>query len=382
MMKILAAVILLAASLAASDGQSSRDVLHKRLKTFEESASAQLATISSAAEKSKMAAEIVQSELKPLLQLIAKEFETVDGENQQLRGANNRMTEEIKQLQETVSTLNATVIYKTDEADLLQKQLAEVKEKLVESGTLVEKNNELRQQLETLANKLTHLSLQYEDMKERVNKDLIAISEKETAIDELQKKTDQLSNQVVNLSTEKELLAGYLDSANKINYELRAKIKRMEKEIAVARFGYEMVGGRYVKYHDQQLNWTDAYQVCRNEGAQLITVRDDATTDWLISRYNTIWIGLTDHVEEGVWEWVDGAKANYTNWNPGEPNNWWGSENCVAVNYASFVWWSPGKWSDRSCSTEVRFACEIRYLAKDVEGEIEEDEEDEEEKEK
>ena len=59
-----------------------------------------------------------------------------------------------------------------------------------------------------------------------------------------------------------------------------------------------MVGGRYVKYHDQQLNWTDAYLVCRNEGAQLITVRDDATTDWLISRYNTIWIGLTDHVKE------------------------------------------------------------------------------------
>jgi len=137
----------------------------------------------------------------------------------------------------------------------------------------------------------------------------------------------------------------------------------MEKEIAVARFGYEMVGGRYVKYHDQQLNWTDAYQACRNESAQLITVKDDTTTDWLISRYNTMWIGLTDHVEEGVWEWVDGAKLNYTNWNTGEPNNWWGSENCAAVNYATFPWWSAGRWSDRSCSTEMRFACEIRYLA-------------------
>ena len=39
----------------------------------------------------------------------------------------------------------ATVIYKTDEADLLQKQLAEVKEKLVESGSLVGKNNQTLQ---------------------------------------------------------------------------------------------------------------------------------------------------------------------------------------------------------------------------------------------
>ena len=47
---------------------------------------------------------------------------------------------------------------------------------------------------------------------------------------------------------------------------------------------------------------------------------------------------LRFQVEEGVWEWVDGAKLNYTNWNTGEPNNWWGSENCAAVNYATFPW--------------------------------------------
>ena len=33
------------------------------------------------------------------------------------------------------------------------------------------------------------------------------------------------------------------------------------------------------------------------------------------------WIGLTDEKYEGSWEWVNGEKTAYVNWNEGEPNN-------------------------------------------------------------
>ena len=42
------------------------------------------------------------------------------------------------------------------------------------------------------------------------------------------------------------------------------------------------------------------------------------------------WLGARDDIIEGIWMWsADGSVLNYTDWNPGEPNNYDGNEDCL-----------------------------------------------------
>jgi len=144
--------------------------------------------------------------------------------------------------------------------------------------------------------------------------------------------------------------------------ELQETIGRMKIEIEISHGGYEMVSGRYVKFYNEELSWIDAFNTCQNFSSNLITVEDEATTKWIVDRHVPIWIGATDAMQEGNWTWIDSGKEIVDgNWNPGEPNNGMHmfNENCAAANFKTFPWWSLGKWSDRSCSKQVRFACEI-----------------------
>ena len=53
------------------------------------------------------------------------------------------------------------------------------------------------------------------------------------------------------------------------------------------------------------------------------------------------WIGLTDEVTEGTFQWITGEPLTYTNWNIGEPNNGaatqTGNEDYVEI-FAATVW--------------------------------------------
>ena len=52
-----------------------------------------------------------------------------------------------------------------------------------------------------------------------------------------------------------------------------------------------------------------------------------------------IWIGLTDEVHEGRWEWVNGESLVYTNWDSEEPNNSGAGEDYGMM-------YSDGSWND------------------------------------
>ena len=71
--------------------------------------------------------------------------------------------------------------------------------------------------------------------------------------------------------------------------------------------------------------WTDAQAQAVAAGGNLVTINDAAEQNWLSNVFGTtelFWIGLTDRVTEGVFQWVSGQPVTYTNWAPGEPNNY------------------------------------------------------------
>merc|ERR1712168_1107750 len=58
------------------------------------------------------------------------------------------------------------------------------------------------------------------------------------------------------------------------------------------------------------------------------------------------WIGLTDIFHDGTWGWDNlGKPLGYSNWAPGEPNNWRGIQHCAAIKLR----WEHGKWDDVGC---------------------------------
>ncbi len=85
------------------------------------------------------------------------------------------------------------------------------------------------------------------------------------------------------------------------------------------------------KGHDYQLindykTWTEAKVDCENRDGYLVTITSSEENDFVSSLMesidsNEIWIGFTDELNEGDWQWVTAEEVTYSNWNLGEPND-------------------------------------------------------------
>lgn len=71
-----------------------------------------------------------------------------------------------------------------------------------------------------------------------------------------------------------------------------------------------------------------------------------------------MWIGLSDKQHEGTFQWeVDNSTVNFTNWEPGQPNNWGNYQHCVSLAVGATTD-SFGLWNDESCNTPFFYICE------------------------
>merc|ERR1711997_369238 len=103
-------------------------------------------------------------------------------------------------------------------------------------------------------------------------------------------------------------------------------------------------------------NWPDANQFCKGRFSKLIEVETNEENDALVEEFirkdwNSLklepWLGLTDLKDEGTFLWSSsGQEANYTNWQPGQPNNYVGNEPCVHYG-------GTNQWSDRPCDNKA-----------------------------
>jgi Lectin C-type domain len=104
-------------------------------------------------------------------------------------------------------------------------------------------------------------------------------------------------------------------------------------------------GHRYVAL--TATSWSAASDLAGSLGGYLVSITSEAEQNFVWSEFGNllgvdrrVWIGFNDVGSEGTFEWTSGERANYTNWNSGEPNNAGNNE-----HYAELLG-SNGKWND------------------------------------
>ncbi|WP_375758978.1 C-type lectin domain-containing protein [Corallococcus exercitus] len=110
-----------------------------------------------------------------------------------------------------------------------------------------------------------------------------------------------------------------------------------------------------------------AQALCSINGYKLVTINDAAEDAFLASHVQSLevsgnygywWMGLNDLAIEGSFIW-DGPASSYTNWKPGQPDDFWG-EDCGAARYGYPEGGGPFgvQWEDYYCPMTLPFICE------------------------
>ncbi len=88
--------------------------------------------------------------------------------------------------------------------------------------------------------------------------------------------------------------------------------------------------------------WANAKATCSANGGYLASINNAAENAYLanILTLQSAWIGASDLNTEGSFEWCDGAPFGYTNWYPGQPNDYNGAQDCIEML-------NNGQWNDQ-----------------------------------
>uniref|UniRef100_A0A8C5QJV6 C-type lectin domain-containing protein n=1 Tax=Leptobrachium leishanense TaxID=445787 RepID=A0A8C5QJV6_9ANUR len=97
------------------------------------------------------------------------------------------------------------------------------------------------------------------------------------------------------------------------------------------------------------VTWDEANTDCSSRQAQLLVLANKGEMDALVPHMDgkPYWIGLKKIVNN--WTWHNGLIPSFTSWNPNEPNNAGGRENCVEMK--------SGLWNDIDCTIKLAYIC-------------------------
>ncbi|CAH1268395.1 CD209 [Branchiostoma lanceolatum] len=132
--------------------------------------------------------------------------------------------------------------------------------------------------------------------------------------------------------------------------------------------GYELFEANCYKVFTDLMDYEDSMQACKKDGAILATPRNPSTDQFLVTLKNKVAgdkyvrIGLTDHIQEGVYEWSDGTplrEGDFNAWEPSPRNN--DRKDCVEyVKPKYFRRTSQNKWTPATCLFTNMFICQVR----------------------
>ncbi len=100
--------------------------------------------------------------------------------------------------------------------------------------------------------------------------------------------------------------------------------------------------------------WEDAHEKAQYLGGHLAIINSEEENHYLsnLITVRSAYIGLTDKEYEGTFEWVNGEPVTYSNWYPGQPNNYRGLQNYVELLY-------NGYWNDQYNYKKLEFIVEF-----------------------
>ncbi len=110
-----------------------------------------------------------------------------------------------------------------------------------------------------------------------------------------------------------------------------------------SRLVWENNGHSYQRI-ENAVTWLEAKTYCQSQGGYLATITSEEENDFIFSQISgsyLLWLGGTDAGHEGIWKWVTNEPWIYSNWNTGEPNNYYGNEHYLHTE-------PNGKWNDQS----------------------------------
>ncbi len=98
-------------------------------------------------------------------------------------------------------------------------------------------------------------------------------------------------------------------------------------------------------------DWESAQEIAKKFQGHLVTINNQDENDLLIdtfkiplesdpNQYESLWIGLTDKDTEGKFQWINGEKVTYTNWDQGQPDHLQDTEDY------GYLQLSDGQWGD------------------------------------
>ena len=130
-------------------------------------------------------------------------------------------------------------------------------------------------------------------------------------------------------------------------------------------------GNSFYKIYNEHYGYDDAKAQCESDGAFLAIPRSAAENEFisdLILKYGigSIWIGINDIEQEGLFVGVDGSEISWTNWNPGEPNNAGWGEDGVELWASDILVFEifAGGWNDAGQGHSKAFVCSINIGGK------------------
>ncbi|XP_056334746.1 mannose-binding protein C isoform X2 [Danio aesculapii] len=146
------------------------------------------------------------------------------------------------------------------------------------------------------------------------------------------------------------------DSLKSELQKLNDKIALIEKVVNFKTF--KKVGQKYYVTDGIEESFDKGMQYCNGNGGALVLPRslleNNALMKVLVSSAFTkkAFIRITDREKEGEFVDTDGKKLMFTNWYPGQPDNYKGVQDCGAIT-------DTGSWDDLSCDGLQPIICEI-----------------------
>ncbi|KAI2664533.1 C-type lectin domain family 4 member M [Labeo rohita] len=179
-------------------------------------------------------------------------------------------------------------------------------------------------------------------------------------------KLTEVENEVANLTSSLALLSSnqqdihdrFMEMLGELKADLESRITNLtrHKPLLSCKAGWQLFLSNCYKFSSDEKNWQTARSSCSGQGALLLILgKDSREWDFIVQHAvqssKSYWIGLTDAITAN-WRWVDGTPytMNSSQWEPGEPNNSMGNEDCGELT-------KSGKLNDARCSRNFNFIC-------------------------